>query len=255
MRIAFMAASSKGLGRALALELGAAGDHVVVTGRDEAAMAEVIGEIAARGGSAEAMRLDVTDPAGIEDAMATVARRHGRLDILVTNAGGPPPGTFEELDDARWQTAFELTLLSVVRLLRTALPLLRQSDAPRVLAFTSSSIFQPIENLTLSNVFRPAIRALVKDLSLGLAQDGILVNAIAPGRIATERIAVLDADRAQRLGIPADEAKAREVARIPVGRYGAPEEFARVAAFLVSPGNSYMTGQAVLVDGGLVRAL
>jgi len=254
-KVAFVAASTKGLGRALALELGGGGAQVFVTGRDEAALDEVSEKVKASGGTAHPIRVDLMEAGDIERAFEEVERICGGLDILVTNAGGPPAGNFEALTDEMWETGFRLTLMSFVHLVRHALPLIRKRGGGRILAYVSSSARQPIENLTLSNVFRPGIAALIKDLSGQLGREGILLNALAPGRIDTDRVRSLDRLRAEQVGSTPEEIRRGFEGIIPLGRYGRPEEFAKVGAFLVSDDNSYVTGQTVLVDGGMIRSL
>lgn len=253
---ALVLASSKGLGRAIAHELAAEGARVMISGRDEVALAGTADEIRKETG-AEVLHhvADLTRSGDIEALVEAAAERFGGIDVLVTNTGGPPAGTFEDFGDADWQSAFELTLLSMIRAVRATLPHLRTSGAGRVVCVASSSIKQPIDNLTLSNTFRAGIAGLAKSLSAELAPDGILINTLGPGRIATDRSRSFDAALADRLGIPVEEVRAGAEARIPLGRYGMPDEFARVAVFLASPANSYLTGQALLVDGGMVRAL
>ena len=255
-KVALVAASSKGLGRATAEALAAEGAGVMISGRDEPTLKETAKEIREETGAEVAY--SVADVGRAEDVEVLVSRtveRFGKLDSLVTNAGGPPAGGLESFTDKDWRKAFELNLMSVVRFIRAALPHLRESESPRVVNFTSSSIKQPIPNLLLSNVFRAAVLGLAKSLATELAPDGILVNTLGPGRIATDRLFSIDANAAQKQGVSEDEARRRSISQIPLGRYGEPEEFASVAAFLASPANTYVTGQALLVDGGMVKAL
>ncbi len=237
-----MAASSKGLGRAVAAELAAEGARVVISGRDEAALDEaasgIDGEVACH--AADVRR---------EEDIRGLVERFGGLDVLVNNAGGPPAG------DEEWREAFETNLMSVIRLVRSALPHLKQRGGGRILTIASSSVKQPIENLILSNIFRAGIAGLSKSLATEFAPDGVLVNVLGPGRIATDRSASMDAATAESRGVSVEQVREQMSARIPLGRYGTPEELAKVAAFLCSPANGYVTGQALLVDGGMVRAL
>lgn len=253
---ALILASSAGLGLAVAQELAAEGAHVVLSGRDaerlQAAVSalqanthpHVHGFVADVGKADDLRRL-------VEDATAAL----GGLDILVSNAGGPPAGGFDKMDEQQWELAYELTLQSVVRSVRYALPHLRSAGGGSILALASSSVKQPIPNLVLSNVFRPAVHALCKTLASELAADGIRVNCISPGRILTDRTDVLDRSRAEREQRSLEEVRASSIAAIPMGRLGEPREFGRMAAFLCSEAASYVTGSSVLVDGGMVKGL
>lgn len=255
-KTALVLAASRGLGRAIATELAAESANVVISSRDEDALAATAKGIrGATGAEVAHFTADVTRNEDLGRLVAQAAERFGSVDALVTNTGGPPAGTFEDFGDEEWQVAFELTLLNVVRAVRAVLPHMREQGGGRIVNVASSSIKQPIEGLTLSNTFRAGIAGLAKSLSAELAPDGILVNTLGPGRISTERSAGLDASRAEARGVSVEEVHAQMAARIPLGRYGTPEEFAKVAAFLASPANSYVTGQAILVDGGMVRAL
>ncbi|QQE76375.1 SDR family oxidoreductase [Brevibacillus composti] len=255
-KVAIVLASTKGLGRATAFCLAKEGADVVLSGRDEAALNEAKAEILqATGREPLALVTDVTKAEDIERLVAETVNRYGRVDILINNAGGPPAGTFDQLSDEQWTNAFELNLLSFVRSIRAVLPHMRRQQFGRIVNFASSSFKQPLENLILSNTFRTGIVGLAKSLATELGPDGILINTIGPGRIATDRVAALDQIRAQNLQIDASEVRKNVEAAIPLGRYGEPEEFARMATFLASPANSYVTGQAFLVDGGLVKAI
>jgi 3-oxoacyl-[acyl-carrier protein] reductase len=226
-------ASSAGLGKATALEFAREGARVMLCSR--------------RAAELERAAADITRL--IE---ATVAA-FGGIYTLINNSGGPPAGTFDQFDDAAWQSAFELNLLSYVRTTRTALPFLRKS-AGRIVNFTSSSVKSPIENLILSNTFRTGVLGLTKTLAGELGHDGVLVNVLGPGRIQTERIEQLDKIRATKLNSTVEQVRTDTAKAIPVGRYGTPDEYARMAVFLGSPANTYITGQTLLVDGGMVKA-
>jgi 3-oxoacyl-[acyl-carrier protein] reductase len=252
---AFVAASSRGLGRAIALELGARGAHVAVNGTSAEGVAATARAIEAAQGRAVACPADLASAGGPEAAVARAAEAMGGLDVLVTNTGGPKAGAFDALSDDDWQAGVNLVLLSAVRLVRAALPHLVASPSGRIVAVLSSSVRQPLENLTLSNVLRPALAALVRDLSLELAPRGVLVNAVAPGRFDTDRVRAMDRVRAQRAGVAPDAYRRGVEATLPAGRYGRPAELAEAVAFLASPRNTYILGQTLLVDGGLVRAL
>ena len=255
-RKALVLAGTSGLGLGTARVLAAEGAKVALCGRDAARAEEAARDVAeVTGGTVVGLRADVGDAAQVERVVDEAARALGGLDILVTNAGGPKPGTFEALDDAAWAAAVDLTLMSVVRSVRAALPHLERSQGGAVLALASSSVKAPIPNLTLSNVLRPAVQALVKTLSIELAGYGIRVNTLSPGRVLTPRIVQLDEARAEREGTSVDAVREASVKAIPLGRLGDPGEFGKVAAFLVSDAASYMTGSSVLVDGGMVRCL
>ncbi len=172
----------------------------------------------------------------------------------MVNSGGPPPGRFEEFDDAAWQKAVDGMLMSAVRLIRSALPALRKSDSPAVLTITSYSIKQPIPNLVLSNAVRGAVAGLTKTLALELGPEGIRVNSILPAWTETERVRELMADRARRSGATPEEETRKQAAESPLGRMARPEEFARAAAFLCSPAASYLTGLMLPVDGGVIKS-
>ena len=177
----------------------------------------------------------------------------GGLDLLVVNTGGPPPGRFADLDEAAWAKAIDGTLWSTIRLLRAALPALREGRDPAILVILSSSVREPIPGLATSNAIRPGLAGLVKSLVEEIAP--IRINGLAPGRLATARIAELDGARAATAGVPIEEIQRTNIARIPLGRYGDPAELGRVGAFLLSPAASYVTGAIVPVDGGMIRAL
>jgi 3-oxoacyl-[acyl-carrier protein] reductase len=252
---ALVLASSRGLGRAIALGLAAEGTQVTIFARHQAACEATAAEIVAAGGPAPTIVTgSVTDPADLVRAVATTVAQHGGLDILVNNCGGPRAGTFDQLDDAAWQQAFELTLLSYVRAIRTALPALRRSPHARILNIASSSLKAPIAGLLLSNTYRTGVMGLAKTLAAEFGPDGILVNTLAPGRIGTERVAELDGLRSAAEGIALAAVQAAAAAKIPLGRQGTPAEFARLAVFLCSPANAYVTGQAIVVDGGATQA-
>lgn len=251
-----VAASSRGLGRAIATALAAEGARVMISARDEAALARTAGDIhEATGAEVDYYAADLTRVDDVRALVRRAAERFGGVDVLVSNAGGPPAGSFDTVSDEDWRGAFELNLMSVVRLVREALPHMRERGFGRIVNVASSSIKQPIEDLILSNTFRAGVAGLAKSLSFELAPEGILINTLGPGRISTERSASIDVAQAERVGVSVEEVRGGIESQIPLGRYGTPEEFARVAVFLASPANSYVTGQAFLVDGGMVRAL
>lgn len=255
-KTALVLAASKGLGRAIATELAAEGARIVVSSRDEETLAKTAAEIHDRtGAEVEPHAADLTRAGDVERLVNRTVERFGGVDVLITNTGGPPAGSFGDFEDEDWSAAFDLILLSLIRAVREVLPHMRERGGGRIVCVASSSIKQPIEGLILSNTFRAGITGLAKSLSAELAPDGILINTIGPGRISTERSASIDARSAESQGVMVEEVRGKVESRIPLGRYGTPEEFAKVAVFLASPANSYVTGQSILVDGGMVRAL
>jgi 3-oxoacyl-[acyl-carrier protein] reductase len=255
-KVALVTAASKGLGRATATQLAAEGARVMISSRGEEQLARTAAEIAeSTGAQVEHYAADVSDAGGLDRLIRETEQKLGGIDVLVNNAGGPRPGGFDALDDAAWQEAFELNLMSTVRLIRGVLPHMREHGWGRIVTIASSSIKQPIENLLLSNTYRVAILGLAKSLAIEFAPDGVLINTVGPGRIATDRVAGMDATRAEKAGISVEEVRRQTEKAIPVGRYGTAEEFGKVAAFLVSGANTYLTGQHFLVDGGMVKAI
>ncbi len=250
-----IAGASKGLGFAIARCLVAEGASVAIASRDAEGIARAASELAGAGGTdVRGTACDVRDPTALAAWVEASVAHFGRLDGVVCNAGGPAPGGFDAFDDAAWHGAYELTLLGAVRLIRLALPQLRVRGGA-ILTLTSSTIREPVEQLLLSNVMRAGVAALAKSLSRELAPDGIRVNNLVPGLIATDRTEQLDAFQAGRLGVGPEQVRRQREQSIPLGRYGSPEEFGRAGAFLLSPAASYISGATVVVDGGSMRSL
>ncbi len=257
-RSAAVMASSDGLGRAIAMTLAREGAHVAICGRDADRLAAAKADVetcAAAGARVVALQLDVSHADAPQQLVDAAVGAFGGLDILVTNAGGPPAGPLLSFDDDAWQAAFDLTLRSVARACRAARPHLQASEQGRIVCIASSSVAAALSSLGFSNVFRPGIHGLVKTLAEELGPDGITVNLVAPGKIATGRVAMLDGKRGAASGRSAAEVRSQVEGEIPLGRYGEPVELAEVVTFLCSRAARYVSGTATLVDGGYVRAL
>jgi 3-oxoacyl-[acyl-carrier protein] reductase len=255
-RIALVAAGSRGLGRAIAEELAAEGASIVLCARGEDALRTTRDEIArSTGADVRAVVADVATSDGIAHIIREAHAAFGRVDILVTNSGGPPSGPFDDHDWNSWQGAVELLLRSNIELTRAVLPGMRERRWGRVLAVTSIAVKQPVEGLILSNALRAAVTGAMRTLANEEAAHGITVNTLLPGYTRTERVEQLDAARAAREGISREDVRRRVEAQIPMRRLGEPREFAALAAFLASERASYITGQAIAVDGGWIRGL
>jgi 3-oxoacyl-[acyl-carrier protein] reductase len=240
--------ASRGLGAAIARALASEGARVAAAARPSDDLTALTVSI----GAAE-VATDLSAADGPPSAVTRAIEALGGLDGLVVNSGGPPGGTFDQIDEAAWQRAIDGTLHSSMRLIRSALPALRQGRDPAILIILSSSVREPVPALVTSNVLRPALNGLIKTLVGEIAP--IRINGIAPGRFDTERVRSLDRDRAAATGTSIDDVQAANRARIPLGRYGEAEELGRVAAFLLSPAASYVNGTVVPVDGGMIRSL
>lgn len=255
-KIALVTASSRGLGKAVALRLAQEGAHVAVCARGENDLARTADEIReATGQRVLAIPADVSLPEVADKLVRATLDEFGRLDILVVNAGGPPPGKFLDFTPEDWEDVTELTLMSAIRLCRAAAPVMKDQGGGSILTMTSITVKQPLPNLVFSNSLRLAVTGLMKTLADELAPFGIRVNAICPGWTRTARVDQLLEDRARRAGTT-PEAEASKIATdIPLGRMGTPEEFAAVAAFLVSEAASFVNGVSLLVDGGMYRGM
>jgi 3-oxoacyl-[acyl-carrier protein] reductase len=250
-RTAFVAAASSGIGRGVVLALAAEGCDVGLCARRGDELETVAMQVREAGVRAVPTVADVTDAKAVREAVRRTVEATGRLDALVVSAGGPPPGHFADLTDEHWQQAYELTLMSAVHLVREALPALRRSDAASILFLASWSVKQPIDGLLLSNAVRSAVSGLAKSLADELA-PGVRVNSILTGRIRTARTEALS--RHGNPGADLETTLAQEARSVPLQRFGTVEELARVAVFMSSPAASYITGVALPVDGGVVRA-
>ena len=255
-KVALVAAASKGLGRAVAHELAAEGARLAICSRDAGTLETAARAIAAAtGAEVMAQVADVSQPKAIASFVDAVLKRFGRVDVLVTNSGGPPPGRFDALDAAMWQKAAELTLFAPVEFARHVLPGMRERRWGRILNVTSIAVKQPIDNLMLSNSLRAAVTGWARTLANEVAAEGITVNNLMPGYTRTERVTELAAAAAKRETITPEQATARWEREIPMGRLGDVREFAALAAFLASERASYITGTSIPVDGGWIKSL
>src|SRR6476646_6279339 len=250
-KIALIAGSSKGLGRAVAEELAAEGAGLVLCARDSKSLNATRDEITNTTGTpVVTVQADRTKAEDISRVVNAGLERFGRIDILVTNNGGPPAGQFESLSQSQWEAAVRLTLYSAIELTRQVLPGMKERRWGRILNITSIAVKQPVDNLMLSNSLRAAVTGFARTLANEVAADGITVNNILPGYTRTERVEELANMMAEKQGITAAEFKARWESEIPMGRLGEPHEIAALAAFLVSERASYITGTSMQVDGG-----
>jgi 3-oxoacyl-[acyl-carrier protein] reductase len=253
---AIVMAASRGLGYASALGLAREGCKLIVCSRDQARIEAAAAAITKEtGAEVKALVADVSSASEAKRLVDAAVAAYGGLEIVVHNAGGPPAGETLQMTDEQWQKALEQNLLSFTRIVGAAAPEMRKAGYGRVLTIASSSIKQPIPNLALSNALRAGVWGIAKTLSRELAAQGILVNVIAPGRIDTERIAELDQANAHKSGKSIEDVRKASVGSIPLGRLGRPEELANLVVFLASEAGSYITGQAITVDGAAGTAL
>jgi 3-oxoacyl-[acyl-carrier protein] reductase len=258
-RVAIVCAASQGLGKAAAMGFAREGAHVVVCSRDRKRITAAAKEItsAAEDGAIRVLPIvaDVTKPADIKRLVATTIREFGRIDVLVTNAAGPPVAEFPELDDKTWERGIQLTLMSTVRCIRAVLPYMRKQHWGRVIAITSIAAKQPLDDIVISSTLRPGILGLAKVLANRFGRDGVLVNCVTPGFIMTSRQEEITAARAAKSGMTPEEYIREFSKAVPVGRYGKPDELASMIVFLGSERASYVNGATIAVDGGLAKGL
>jgi len=244
-KVAFVAASSQGLGKSVALELAKEGAYVIICGRNKETLAEAEDEInKASSGEVLAIAGDLSIGADRQRMLKTAIEKYKKIDILVTNSGGPRSGTFEELDQEDWQKAYELLLASTVDLIRGVLPAMKAQGWGRIISITSQAVKQPVANLILSNSVRASVVGLIKTLAGELGPYQITVNNVMPGYTETNRLKNL---------IAANPKVSQAINEIPLGRFGQPEEFAAAVAFLASERASYITGVSLAVDGGWIQ--
>lgn len=256
-KVAIVLAASKGLGRACAAALAEEGVNLVIGARNQQVLEEAARQIERTTGSKVlAVPTDVTKAEELKRIADNAIHEFGHVDILVNNAGGPPAGNFDAFSDEQWQAAFELNLLSAVRMIRLVLPSMRAQGSGRIINIVSTSVKQPIDNLLLSNSIRPGIIGLAKSLSLELAPANITINNVCPGRILTDRIRQLERiDEKVQQGMSEEEILQKSAQGIPMRRLGKPEEVGALVAFLASQQAAYITGTTIQVDGGQTRSL
>lgn len=250
-------AASRGLGKATATAFAREGAHVLIGSRNEETLSSAVTDIKQETGNNQVdyAVCDMKNAADIEHLVQKAASWNGTVDVLVNNAGGPPAGKFMDMDDDDWYHAFELNLLSFIRTTRAVVPYMKKQQEGHIVNLASSSIKQTLDNLVLSNTMRPGIAGLAKSLSQELGADNILINTVGPGTIETDRIAELNQVKAEQQGATVEAIKQEAEQNVPMQRFGKPEEFAKAILFLASGANTYITGQSLIVDGGLVKAL
>ncbi len=255
-KVMMVAASSSGLGFAVARNLAAEGAKISMASRSVKHIEDAAAEIrTSYNVDVLPSVMDVTDPFTIESWVKHTLDKFGRIDGLLINAGGPPPGRFDDLNDSQWSAGFELTMMGTVRMIRQVLPQMRKQKSGSILTITSISIKEPIDNLLLSNVMRSGVSNLLKSLSSQLASDGIRVNNLVPGLFGTERLKNLDLINSREWRMTVEEVKKINFDNIPLGRYGDPDEFGKAATFLLSDAASYVTGETMIIDGGKTRGV
>ncbi|MDO6460877.1 SDR family oxidoreductase [Granulosicoccaceae sp. 1_MG-2023] len=255
-KVYMIAGASRGLGFGIAKALAEEGAIVSIASRDETAIKAAAASLAEQtGAEVHGFAFDATDAQSVKDWTAAVQSKYGRIDGLAVNAGGPPVGLFDDFADEDWQKAFELTLLSAVRMIRAVLPVMRAGGGGSIITLTSSSVKEPIDNLLLSNVMRSGVVSLAKSLSRQLAPENIRVNNLVPGLIYTDRLKSLISNASATTGKSEEEVRASQEKLIPMGRYGDPDEFGKAGAFLLSPAASYVSGETLIVDGGSMKTV
>ena len=254
-RVALVCGAGSGLGQAIALSLAQEGVKVAVTGRNPEKLAHTVELITGLGGTAQAWQLDLAAPEQFDEILGGIRQHWGDIDILVNNSGGPPPALAQGTEGALWQPQFSVMVASLIQLTDKLLPAMRRRGWGRIITTTSSGVIAPIPNLALSNALRMSLLGWSKTLASEVAADGVTVNVMVPGRIATDRVGQLDAIKAKRENSSAEAVAEKSRQSIPAGRYGEPQEYGATAAFLASQPASYITGAVIRVDGGLIGSI
>ena len=254
-KVALVLASSRGLGQAMAVSLAREGVKVAVTGRNPEGLKKSVEMIEAVGGKALALSWDLSDLSVIDSLVSQVEKELGPIDILINNTGGPPPTPAAGQDPALWQKSFNDMVLSLISITDRVLPGMRQRKWGRIVTSTTSGAIAPIKNLAISNTLRAALLAWSKTLATEVAAEGVTVNVIMPGRVATDRLRQLDEARAGRENTSYEAVVQASLRQIPMARYGDPKEYGDTAAFLCSQNASFITGPVTRVDGGQVQAV
>jgi 3-oxoacyl-[acyl-carrier protein] reductase len=254
-KTALVLGGSKGIGKGIATALAAEGVAVALVARAQESLDRATAEIAARGGRAIGVAGDLSDWPTVANAVASARKQLGPIDILLNNSGGPPPSGVVGVSPELWETQFRTMVLTLFRVTELVLPEMRARKWGRILNITSHVVVEPIPTIGVSSTLRSAIHGWAKTLATEVARDGITVNTLLPGVIATDRSVQLSRLGAERQGISPEEALKRTAQSIPVGRLGTTEEFGAVAAFLASPLAGYITGSLIRIDGGMIRAV
>ena len=256
-KVVAVMASSKGLGKATAMEFAKEGAIVFISSRSEDKLRETAEEIKQQSQNDQVFfkSCDMTDEKDIADFFAFVADKAGRVDVLINNTGGPKAGGFDGVTDEDWYKAFDQNLLSYIRASRAVLPYMKEQQFGHIVNVSSSSTKEVLDGLILSNTFRAGMVGFAKTLAREVAGDNIMINTVGPGKISTDRVAELNQIAADKQNLTVEQVVENTEKQIPRGRMGEPEEFAKILVFLASSANSYMTGQSLIVDGGLLKAL